>query len=244
MRVEFLGTGGYYPNERRHTTCVMLPEFGIVFDAGTGFFRVPPRLPTHELHIFLSHSHLDHIAGLTFILPAMGAGEVKRARVYATAATLSAVREHLFAPPVFPILPDYEFHPLDGPVEVPGDGVLTFVPLGHPGGSTGFRINWPERSLAFITDTMVDGTYTDFIRGVDLLIHECYFPDERAEWAKTTGHSHTTPVASLARDAAVRQLVLIHIDPRNTNSDPIDLKKARSIFPRTQLGEDLMAVDF
>jgi ribonuclease Z len=244
MRVEFLGTGGYHPNERRHTTCVMLPEVGIVFDAGTAFFRVPNRIRTPDLHIFLSHAHLDHIVGLTYILSALAAGTLKRAHVHATAATLAAVREHLFAQPIFPVMPAYEFHPLTERVELPEGGVLTHVSLGHPGGSTGFRIDWPGRSLAFITDTTVDGTYTKFIRDVGLLIHECYLPDARGEWAKKIGHSHTTPVAELARDAGAGQLVLIHVDPRCTEADPIDLGRARAIFPRTELAEDLMAVDF
>jgi ribonuclease BN (tRNA processing enzyme) len=244
MRVEFLGTGGYHPNERRHTTCVMLPDLGIVFDAGTAFFRVPSRVKTPDLHIFLSHAHLDHVVGLTYILPALATGVIERAHLHATERTLAAVREHLFAPPIFPVMPAYELHPLTSQVGIPGDGVLTHAPLGHPGGSTGFRIDWADRSLALITDTTVDGTYTDFVRGVDLLIHECYAPDTMAEWANKIGHSHTTPVAELAQEAGVGQLVLIHIDPRWTDADPIDLKRARAIFPRTELAEDLMAVEF
>ena len=35
MRVEFLGTSGFHPTESRHTACVVLPEIGIAFDAGT-----------------------------------------------------------------------------------------------------------------------------------------------------------------------------------------------------------------
>jgi len=244
MHVEFLGTGGYHPNERRHTTCVMLPETGIVFDAGTAFFRVPSRLQTADLHIFLSHSHLDHIVGLTFILVAMAQGAPRRCHLYGNQATLSAVREHLFAEAVFPLMPAFEFHSFAPQISVPEGGTLTHVSLQHPGGSTGFRIDWPDRSLAFITDTSVDGTYTDFIRGVGLLIHECYFPDDMADWAVKTGHSHTTPVAELAREAKVGQLVLMHVDPRRTEPDPIDLNKARSIFPRTVLAEDLMSVEF
>jgi ribonuclease Z len=76
------------------------------------------------------------------------------------------------------------------------------------------------------------------------LIHECYLSDSSGEWAKKTGHSHTTPVAELARDCGAGQLLLIHIDPRFADADPIDLKRARGIFPRTELAEDLMVVDF
>jgi ribonuclease BN (tRNA processing enzyme) len=53
MELHFLGTGGYHPNERRHTACLMLPELGVVFDVGTAAFRIPPRLQTSELTVFL-----------------------------------------------------------------------------------------------------------------------------------------------------------------------------------------------
>jgi ribonuclease Z len=244
MRVEFLGTGGYHPNERRHTTCIMLPDVGIVFDAGTAFFRVPSRIRTPEIHIFLTHAHLDHVVGLTYILTAFATTALKKAHLHAAEPTLAAVREHLFAGPLFPVAPAYEFHPLAEQIAVPNGGVLRHVGLSHPGGSIGYRIDWPGKSLAMITDTTADGSYVDFLRGVDLLIHECYLSDSSGEWAKKTGHSHTTPVAELARDCGAGQLLLIHIDPRFADSDPIDLKKARGIFPRTELAEDLMVVEF
>ena len=40
MKLLLLGTSGYHPSEQRQTACLMLPEVGIVLDAGTGFFRV------------------------------------------------------------------------------------------------------------------------------------------------------------------------------------------------------------
>jgi ribonuclease Z len=244
MRVEFLGTGGFYPNERRHTTCVMLPEAGIVLDAGTGFFRVIPRIETSELDIFLSHAHLDHVVGLPFLLTTLLGGKPARTTIHATSATLAAVKEHVFAPPIFPLLPPYVFEPLAEKVPVHGQGTMTHRALGHPGGSIGYRVDWPGRSLAFITDTTVDGTYTDFVRGADILIHECYFPDALGDVAAKTGHSHTTPVAELARKARVGRLFLIHLDPRRTDADPIGLEQARKIFPKTDLAEDLMTIEF
>ncbi len=251
MRIVLLGTGGYHPNERRHTACVMLPESGVILDAGTSFFRVAERLQTDSVQIFLTHAHLDHIAGLTFFLVPLLRGTVKRARLYGTTRTLDAVRQHLFAEPVFPILPPFEYIDLEQSeaIDVPG-GVLTHRPLpSHPGGSRAFRIDWPARgdappkSLAYITDTAVDGTYTEFVRGVDLLIHECYFPDDKVVWAAQTGHSHTTPVAELAREAGVRRLVLVHVDPLSPLDDPVDVAAARRIFPETQLGRDLDAFE-
>lgn len=244
MRVVFLGTGGYHPNERRHTACIMLPEIGLILDAGTAFFRVSERLETRALQIFLSHAHLDHIAGLTFFLVPMLTGQIDRARVFGTQQTLDAVRTHLFAETVFPVLPDYEFLTFDDATPVGGGGMLRHITLTHPGGSTGFRIDWPDRSLAYITDTSASSDYLEFIQGVDVLIHECYFPDEMAEWSQKTGHSNTTPVAELARDAHVGRLLLVHIDPQRPGDDPIDIKTAQAIFPNTQLAEDLLEIDF
>jgi ribonuclease BN (tRNA processing enzyme) len=240
MRIEFLGTGGYHPNERRHTACVMLPEIGVVFDAGSGFFRVPERLQTSELSVFLSHAHLDHIVGLTFPLVSMEKGQLQRLRVYGTSTTLAAVQQHLFANALFPVQPNYEYIELNGDVTLPDGGVLRHTPLEHHGESNGFRIDWPEKSLAYITDTTAgpDGVDAEFIRGVDLLLHECNFSDDMREWALKMGHSHLTPVLELARDAEVDRLILLHIDPQLGGDDPIGLVGLREIFPRTVVAED------
>lgn len=251
MRIHFLGTGGYHPNDRRHTACVMLPELGVIFDAGTSFFRVPDRLQTDSVQIFVSHAHLDHIVGLTYFLVPLLQGQVRRARVYANQPTSAAVLQHLFHERLFPVLPDFEYVRIETApsIDVPG-GVITHHPLvSHPGGSTAFRLDLPERpphparSLAYVTDTMVDGTYTEFVRGVDLLIHECNFNDDMAQWCERTGHSHTSQVAQLARDAQVGRLLLIHVDPVLGGDDPLNIAVARAIFPHTDLAEDLMVVE-
>lgn len=245
MQLVFLGTGGFHPNERRHTASIMLPEAGVVFDAGTSFFRMPGHLKTRELDVFLSHGHLDHICGLTFPVVPLLTDELDAIRVYGTPRTLTAVQERLFSAEMFPVaLPNTSFHELPGDFELDDGGRLTHCELEHPGGSTGFRIDWPECSLAYITDTVAPGDYIEFIRGVDLLIHECYFPDEMAEWALKTGHSHTTPVAQVAKDAGVGRLALVHIDPQRADDDPIDLDVARSIFPETFIAEDKMVIEF
>lgn len=244
MRVYFLGTGGYHPNERRHTAGVMLPEIGVIFDAGTGFFRVAAQLETDEIDIFLTHAHLDHIVGLSYFLVPLLNGPVKKARVHARPETLDVVRRHLFAPEIFPIEPPFEFVPLGETVCVPGNGVVRHIGLKHPGGSRGYRLDFPDRSMAYITDTTADGSYDEFVHGVDLLIHECYFPDNKADWPEKTGHSHTSTVATLAKNANVGRLLLVHIDPTRLDDDPVGIGAARAIFPNTHLAEDRMTTEF
>jgi ribonuclease BN (tRNA processing enzyme) len=240
MKVVLLGTGGYHPNERRHTACVMLPEIGVIFDAGTSFFRVPQRIQTRELDIFVSHAHLDHIIGLTFFLVPMLTGQVDRVRVHSAPEYLAAVQKHLFSEQVFPILPGYEYVPLGDQTAIKGSGILTYRRLNHPGGSLGFRIDWPGKSLAYITDTVADGSYIDFVRGVDLLIHECNFTDRSVPLATESGHSYASAVGQAAKAAGAKRLVLVHIDPQHPEDDPIGIETIRSIFPATEIGEDLM----
>jgi len=60
----------------------------------------------------------------------------------------------------------------------------------------------------------------------------------------TTGHSHTTPVATVARDAQVKSLWLTHIDPELEGDDPIGIETARKIFPGTEYAEDLREIEF
>jgi len=197
----------------------------------------------------LTHAHLDHIIGLTYLLAPMRFGQLERVWVHGRPETLRAVQDHLFAPELFPKQPGYEYVALDGAVRL-SDGEVSHFPLTHhPGGSVGYRIDWRSDSssdavsMAYITDTRVDGTYTEFVRGVDLLIHECYFPDDCGDMAATTGHSSTTAVAEVARDAGVGRLLLVHIDPRRSDDDPIDIRRARAVFANTDMAEDLMEIE-
>lgn len=245
MRLIFLGTGGYHSNERRETAALLIPELGLMFDAGSSVFRVASRLTSPELDLFLSHAHLDHVLGLTILLVPMLKGEITRCRIHAEPPVIEAVKSHLFATQIFPVLPEFEFISLADRVPIAGGRAeITSHPLRHPGGSRGFLLHFEGRRLAYITDTTPDGSYTEFIRGADVLIHECNFPDEMAQWCQPTGHSHTSIVARLAREANVGRLYLTHIDPQRPDDDPIGIDVARAIFPRTTLAEDLLEIEF
>jgi ribonuclease BN (tRNA processing enzyme) len=246
MKLVLLGTTGYHPNERRHTPCVMLPELGVLLDAGTAMFRVRDYLQTSSLDIFLTHSHLDHVIGLTFLFDVLHERQMDRVTVHGQRAKIDAVERHLFAEELFPARIPAEFRELAARVELPRGGGLTHFPLTHPGGSVGFRLDWPDRSLAYVTDTTAkpDADYIEKIRGVDLLLHECYFTDEQQAWAETTGHSCATPVVELARAAGVGRLVLVHINPLVSDDGIYQLDRLRAIFPPTQIGTDRMAIEF
>jgi ribonuclease BN (tRNA processing enzyme) len=246
MKLVLLGTGGYFPTRRRQTACLILPEIGVVLDAGTGIRELKRHLATDRLDIFLTHAHLDHIAGLTYLLVVAPQEVQSRTIVHGDAAKLAAVREHLFAEPVFPVMPGFQFQPLAERVELPQGGTLTHFALQHPGGSLGFRLDWPDSSLAYVTDTTAKpgAPYIENIRGVDLLIHEAYFPTSENDWPALTGHSSLDAVAALAAEAGVGRLVLVHIDPLIEDDGAFDLDAARQFFPRLELAQDEMELDF
>ena len=247
MRLVMLGSTGYHPNEIRHTPCLVMPELGIVLDAGSAMFRLRDHLVTPELNIFLSHAHLDHVVGLTFLFDVLYQRPTKRVIVHGDAEKLAAVQERLLFPLLFPAKLPCEYRPLPaGGVDLPEGGRLTHFPLKHPGGALGFRLDWPGHSLAYVTDTTADpaADYVELIGGVDLLVHECYFSDAFHERAVLTGHSCTTPVAEVARAAHVGRLVLMHLNPLVNELDPIGLDVARAIFPETALGTDGLELEF
>ncbi len=102
MKIHCLGTAGYHPNDTRQTSCYYLPEAGIALDAGTGTYRLPKVLAGKSLNILLSHAHLDHTAGLTFLLDVLANHPLEQIQIWGESDKLAAVREHLFHPLIFP----------------------------------------------------------------------------------------------------------------------------------------------
>ena len=194
MKLHCLGTAGYHPNEFRHTSCFFLPEAGIVLDAGTSVFRLQSLIQSDTLSILLSHTHLDHSMGLTFFWDLLGGKTpLKHIHVYAQQEKIDAIRDHLFHPALFPVIPPFVFHSLEslGSSFSIGKAVCTWFPIEHPGGAVGYRVKLPGVDLAYVTDTTceVNAAYWGEIQGVDWLIHECNFLDEEEKMAIHTGHS-------------------------------------------------------
>ena len=246
MKLLLLGTVGYHPNDRRQTACLMLPELGVVFDAGTAAYRIGDYLETDTLDIFLSHAHLDHVVGLTFLFDVINVRKIERITVHGEAEKLDAIGRNLFSEFLFPVKPPFDTEVLQPKILLADGAVLTHFPLRHPGGSVGYRVDWPDRSLAYVTDTVAaaDANYVENIRGDDLLIHECNFGDDQPEQAELTGHSCITPVAEVAAAAEVGRVVLVHLNSLLEEDADLNLASARQIFPNLELGVDRMELEF
>ena len=228
MQLHCLGTAGYHPNESRQTSCYFLPRDGIVLDAGTGLFRLPELIATDSLDILLSHAHLDHIAGLTFLLDVLYQRPVDRLTIWGEAKKLAAVREHLFSEPVFPVELDAGWREIDDqPSFSIGDCEISWRTQDHPGGSVGYRLDWntePSRTrLLYLTDTTgnTSDEAIEWCSGSDLMMHECYFSADQSRWADKTGHTWTHRVAEIASAAKPKKLLLTHVNP--LSEDPMSL---------------------
>lgn len=246
MKLHFLGTTGYHPNENRQTACMMIPEHGIIFDAGTGIFRARDLICTPTLDIFMSHVHLDHSIGLTFLYDVLWDKEVERVTVHVESSKIEAIEKALFHQDLFPVGPNFEIRELSGDAIQLSDAMqVHHCTLEHPGGSNGFRLDHANGSLAYITDTIAnpDAPYVDFISDIDVLIHECYFPDGWEDRAKLTGHSCLTPVAEVAAKANAGKTYLVHINPLNDSDEPLDLASVEKIYSDLVVTEDRMVVE-
>lgn len=230
MKLHCLGTTGFHPSPSRHTACYYLPELQLVLDAGTGIFRLVKHLleePKESLTILLSHAHLDHTVGLTFLVDALAVTELQHVKLVGEKEKLSAVREHLYNPLLFPVEPSFEFvelpdypdpqsdsEPSKGSMDL-GEFEIEWFPLEHPGGSIGYCIYGRDKKLSYVTDTVArpESKYQSLILDSDLLLHECYFGDEHQELAVKTGHSWLSAVSDIVRATQPKQTALIHINP-------------------------------
>jgi ribonuclease Z len=101
----------------------------------------------------------------------------------------------------------------------------------------------PGRRIVLTGDTRPCAATVEASRGADLLVHEATFGDEEAVRAVETGHSTAREAATVAADAGVGSLVLVHFSARYSR-DASDLgREAREVFERTVVGKDGMEIE-
>ena len=254
-----LGTGGWIPTTRRETTCAILSLPGIlfIFDAGTGLARLleerfrPELEPGREVHLFLTHYHLDHIAGLVY-LPAMFKGRTIHLHPPAASVTgvdpletINSLVRKPFNPTSLAEMPvKISIEPLDeGDHEIEGVMVRVRKQI-HPDPSVALRI---ADLLVFATDTAADLMTAEFSHGVQLLVHEAWIDGAEEDDPATkhiareayVAHTSARQAARLAAQAGVQDLVLCHLNPvRGEDYHRRMLVSALDIFPRTMILED------
>ena len=229
------------PTDERETACTLVRDGdeALLLDAGTGLRRLitdPGLLAgVKRLHICLSHFHMDHVAGLFYAVDAgvpfeiWGGGEALEATP--TKDLVARLLSSPFAPPSF-VGSFGEVHELrEGEQEVGPFSVRARKQPLHANPTLALRLG---DELVCCTDTGYDEANVEFARGARVLLHEAFVA---ADTTGDTGHTAAGEAARVAAAAGVERLVLIHVNPLETNDEAL-LRFARARFAATDVGRD------
>lgn len=259
MRLTLLGTQGWIPTAARETTCMAVDDGPLlfIFDAGTGLSRLlrPPASEllsgAREVHLFLTHYHLDHTCGLAY-LSAVFAG--RTLMVHVPDAALNGVDPQRAVPELM----RKPFHPTDwrdqtgvvlatlheGVNEVAGHELRLRAQC-HPDTSVAYRL---DDRFVMATDTSADPATAEFARGAEVLLHEAWIDGVEegdpasTEMVRTTyrAHSSARQAAGLAAQAGVGELIIMHLNPLRDDDYYAQMQaSAREIFAPTSIYPDL-----
>ncbi|MCP4220234.1 MAG: MBL fold metallo-hydrolase [bacterium] len=250
------GIMGWMPLGKRQTCCSFWEHKGnlVIFDAGTGiagFAETPYKemaANCGKVFLFLSHYHLDHIFGLTYLSRFFKDREVHIPGPGKTiyGESVEDILTRLISPPFVArpfseFLMDLHFHDLgEGTCEIEGMTVETIIQE-HSSPSLGIKI---DNTVCYCTDTACSDATVQFARNCPVLIHEAWFDREeylelvaKAEanpWAAKAlkAHSCTEQVVQAAVKAGVDQLSLVHLNPTYDQERLIQMvSRAKAAFP-------------
>lgn len=199
MRIRILGcSGGIGAGSR---TSAMLIDDDVLLDAGTGIGDLALEDLHSIRHVFLTHAHLDHIAGLPMLIDSIFTEDVDvPVSVYGRSETLEALKAHLFnwvIWPDFSQLPSPDKPMLRYVVCNPGDTVTIrhrdfyAIDVEHSVPSIGYTVQNSGGVLAVSGDTKANRTLWPVLNACDdlkALVIEVSFPNEMARLADTAGH--------------------------------------------------------
>ncbi len=208
MRVRILGCSGGIGGGLR--TTALLVDDDILIDAGTGVGDLSLAQLRRIRHVFLTHAHIDHIAGLPLFVDAVFDSLLMHPLVvHGRPETLSALQAHIFNGVIWPdfsVLPSADapvmsFAPLTpGTAMQVGERLFRSVDVHHSVPSVGYCVEAAGKVFAFSGDTMTNRTLWPALNAyaeVDVLVVEVSFPNRLEGLARTA--AHYCP-ASLAQD--------------------------------------------
>ena len=199
MEIRVLGCfGGELPGFR---LCSFLIDGKLLIDAGavTSVLRIPQQNQIH--HIFITHSHLDHIKDLPF-LAANRYGEAfqKPLLVHSIPAVIQGIQSHLFNDtlwPDFSILPSAEqpvlkFNSLEPGAEVKVEEyTIQPVSVSHSVPAVGYFVRKGKSVVLYTGDTGPTEAIwraANQVSDLKAILIESSFPNRERNVAEKSGH--------------------------------------------------------
>lgn len=216
-----------------NSSCVHLQVGGhhVIFDGGSGLRVLGNHLLEQEFgkgkgeaHLFLSHTHWDHIMGIPFFVPFYREGN--KVNIYGSHPHLKERligQQHLdyFPVPFDAYLAEIDIVSLEKKKElVLGDVRITWHEMNHPGQCFSYRVEYKGKSVIYATDSEYKDLGDDnlkptieFFKGADLLIFDSQYTFiegvEKEDW----GHSSTFIGVDIALEAKVKKIAFYHHEP-------------------------------
>ena len=207
MKLRILGCSGGIGGNFRTTS--MLLDHDVLIDAGTGVGDLSLSELSLIDHVFVTHSHLDHIACIPFLLDSAGAMRDKPLTIHATEATLEVLRQHVFNWEIWPDftrIPSteqpflrYQSIQVGQTVELGIAGCdtrsatrrITVLPANHVVPAVGFQIDSGAASLVFSGDTTSNDALWEVVNKITnlrYLIIETAFSNRERKLAMLSKH--------------------------------------------------------
>jgi len=191
MKIRVLGCSGGIGGSLRTTS--FLVDDDILLDAGTGVGDLTLEQLARIDHIFVSHSHLDHVASIPFLVDTVCWMRGSPIKVYGIKETLDILRAHLFNWKIWPDftqIPDgdkpfmvYREIRVGEPIQL-GSRRFTAIPANHTVPAVGYAIENERGALIFSGDTSTNDALWKVVNATQnlkyLIIETAFSNKERA----------------------------------------------------------------
>jgi len=208
-------------SQRQHLSCLIIDDC-VAFDAGSLAFSCSERHRSDVRDIFISHTHLDHIAGLPIFVDDLFSVLSEPIRVHATVEMIRVLERDIFNWSIYPKFSELENsvgrvieYKLFEPESTFPIRHLTFqaFQVNHHEPSVGALVTDGEVSIGVTGDTAPTELIWDAFRNCESLqavLVECAFPNELASLAEVS--HHLTPLSlSLELEKFGRRDVPIYV---------------------------------
>ena len=227
MKLRVLGCSGGIGGDLRTTT--LLLDHDTLIDAGTGVGDLSINELAQIDHVFVTHSHMDHVTSIPFIVDTVGWMRDRPLTLHATRETLAILKEHLFnwkLWPDFSQIPDaanpvlrYETVALGDAVALDGRKI-TPLPANHVVPAVGYQLDSGTASLVFTGDTTSNDALwrvVNQIVNLKYLIIETALSDRERELARVSKHLCPSLLADeLAKLKLTPEIYITHLKPRES----------------------------